>query len=64
MKKVEVDSGAGFCFGVDQVIKTAETHLREGTPLYGLGEMVHNSQEVLRLEALGLKTINHDMGMR
>ena len=60
MKKVEVDSGAGFCFGVDQVIKTAETHLREGTPLYGLGEMVHNSEEVLRLEALGLKTIKHN----
>ncbi len=59
MKKVEVDSSAGFCFGVDQVIKTAETHLREGTPLYGLGEMVHNSQEVLRLETLGLKTITH-----
>ena len=58
-----MDSGAGFCFGVDQVIKTAETHLREGTPLYGLGEMVHNSEEVLRLEALGLKTITHsDLG--
>ncbi len=54
-----MDSGAGFCFGVDQVIKTAETHLREGTLLYGLGEMVHNSEEVLRLEDLGLKTINH-----
>ena len=60
MKKVEVDSGAGFCFGVDQVIKTAESHLREGTPLYGLGEMVHNGEEVSRLEALGLKTINHE----
>ncbi|NOR34741.1 MAG: 4-hydroxy-3-methylbut-2-enyl diphosphate reductase [Bacteroidales bacterium] len=60
MKKVEVDSGAGFCFGVDQVIKTAEDHLREGTILYGLGEMVHNSEEVLRLEAMGLKTINHN----
>lgn len=59
MKKVEVDSGAGFCFGVDQVIKTAEIHLREGSLLYGLGEMVHNSEEVLRLKALGLKTITH-----
>ena len=59
MRKIEVDSGAGFCFGVDQVIKTAEAHLREGNPLYGLGEMVHNNQEVLRLEALGLRTIDH-----
>ncbi len=46
MRRIEVDSGAGFCFGVDQVIKTAETHLKEGKALYGLGEMVHNSEEV------------------
>ena len=59
MIKVEIDPGAGFCFGVDQVIKTAETYLQHGEPLYGLGEMVHNPEEVQRLQALGLKTINH-----
>ena len=59
MVKIEIDSGAGFCFGVDQVIKTAEMHLKDGKGLYGLGEMVHNASEMHRLHALGLKTINH-----
>jgi len=60
MIKIEIDSGAGFCFGVDQVIKTAETLLQAGESLYGLGDMVHNSEEIKRLENLGLTTISHD----
>lgn len=59
MIKIELDPGAGFCFGVDQVIKTAETYLAKGEILYGLGEMVHNGQEVSRLGRLGLKSIDH-----
>lgn len=59
MVKIEIDSGAGFCFGVDQVIKTAEMYLNDGVELYGLGEMVHNAMELKRLSALGLKTIQH-----
>jgi len=59
MIKIELDPEAGFCFGVDQVIKTAEAHLKKGEKLFGLGEMVHNSQEVSRLNRLGLRTINH-----
>ncbi|MEA3460746.1 MAG: 4-hydroxy-3-methylbut-2-enyl diphosphate reductase [Bacteroidota bacterium] len=60
MKKIEIDPGAGFCFGVEEVIKTAETRLREGEILYGLGDMVHNAAEVKRLQILGLKTIDHE----
>ena len=59
MVKIEIDSGAGFCFGVDQVIKTAEMYLNDGVELYGLGEMVHNAMELQRLSSLGLKTIQH-----
>ena len=59
MVKIEIDTGAGFCFGVEEVIKTAETRLREGEVLYGLGDMVHNAAEMKRLQELGLKTINH-----
>ncbi|MCK5137288.1 MAG: 4-hydroxy-3-methylbut-2-enyl diphosphate reductase [Bacteroidales bacterium] len=59
MVVIEIDPEAGFCFGVEQVIKTAETCLEGGQELYGLGEMVHNSEEVQRLHALGLKTIDH-----
>lgn len=56
---IEIDPEAGFCFGVEQVIKTAESCLEDGKELYGLGEMVHNSEEVQRLHTLGLKTIDH-----
>ncbi|MEN8228707.1 MAG: 4-hydroxy-3-methylbut-2-enyl diphosphate reductase [Bacteroidota bacterium] len=56
---IEIDPGAGFCFGVETVIKTAESHLQQGSGLYGLGEMVHNASEMQRLHSLGLKTINH-----
>jgi 4-hydroxy-3-methylbut-2-enyl diphosphate reductase len=60
MVKIEIDPGAGFCFGVEEVIKTAESQLRKGEVLYGLGDMVHNATEVKRLQDLGLKTINHE----
>jgi 4-hydroxy-3-methylbut-2-en-1-yl diphosphate reductase len=59
MIKIEIDPGAGFCFGVEEVIKTAEMHLRNGEILYGLGEMVHNATELKHLQILGLKTIDH-----
>jgi 4-hydroxy-3-methylbut-2-enyl diphosphate reductase len=60
MVQIEIDPGAGYCFGVEEVIKTAETHLRQGEVLYGLGDMVHNDAEVKRLQELGLKTIQHE----
>ncbi len=56
---IGIDPGAGFCFGVDQVIQMAESHLRSGEKLYGLGEMVHNTSETKRLRELGLQTISH-----
>lgn len=59
MVKIEIDPGAGFCFGVEEVIKTAEMRLRNGEALYGLGDMVHNAAEMKRLQILGLKTIDH-----
>ena len=59
MGKIEIDPGAGFCFGVEEVIKTAESELQKGEVLYGLGDMVHNAVEIKRLQELGLKTIHH-----
>lgn len=60
MSIVEIDKGSGFCFGVVTAIQKAEEELGKGGTLYCLGDIVHNSREVERLEALGLKTINHD----
>ena len=39
-------------------IKKAEEELAKGTPVYCLGDIVHNGQEVKRLTEMGLVTIN------
>lgn len=59
MISVEIDPDSGFCGGVIRAISTAERYLESrGAPLYSLGEIVHNEQELARLEALGLKTVS------
>lgn len=54
-----IDTNSGFCFGVTRAIKAAESELANG-PLYCLGDIVHNGQEVARLEMKGLATIDYD----
>ena len=60
MLQIEIDNGSGFCFGVTTAIKKAEEELAKGNALYCLGDIVHNSMEVERLEKNGLITINHE----
>ena len=60
MIEVEIDKGSGFCFGVVTAIESAERELKNTNTLYCLGDIVHNSLEVERLEKLGLRTIGHD----
>lgn len=57
---VEIDEGSGFCFGVVNAINHAEKELDNTEELYCLGDIVHNSLEVERLENLGLRTIDHE----
>jgi 4-hydroxy-3-methylbut-2-enyl diphosphate reductase len=56
---ITIDNNSGFCFGVTRAIKTAESELKNG-PLFCLGDIVHNGEEVARLERLGLETIDYD----
>lgn len=56
---VEIDNQSGFCFGVVTAIRKAEEELNQGNKLYCLGQIVHNGNEVQRLENLGLITINY-----
>ena len=56
---ISIDTNSGFCFGVTRAIKAAESELVNG-PLYCLGDIVHNGQEVARLEMEGLTTIDYD----
>ncbi len=58
--KVEIDINSGFCFGVINAIKAAETELENSNTLYCLGDIVHNGKEVKRLENMGLKSISKE----
>lgn len=57
---VNIDPFSGFCFGVVYAIEMAEDILREDGILYCLGDIVHNDEEVKRLQALGLQIITHE----
>lgn len=56
---ITIDINSGFCFGVTRAIQAAESELRKGS-LCCLGDIVHNGQEVARLELQGLQTIDYD----
>lgn len=57
---VDIDINSGFCFGVVYAIEMAEEILDQEGHLFCLGDIVHNDEEVRRLEAKGLQIINHD----
>lgn len=57
--RVDIDPNSGFCFGVVYAIEMAEDMLAEQGYLYCLGDIVHNDEEVRRLEEKGLKIIDH-----
>jgi len=57
---IEIDKKSGFCFGVVKAITKAEEELAKGETLYCLGDIVHNGEEVSRLEKMGMITINHE----
>lgn len=58
--KVIIDEKAGYCFGVEFAIQMAEEEMKESKNLYCLGDIVHNSMEVERLQKQGLVTINRE----
>jgi len=58
--EVIVDPQSGFCFGVVHAIQMAEEELDDKGTLYCLGDIVHNNMEVDRLQARGLKVIDHE----
>ena len=59
MLEVTIDKNSGYCFGVEFAIQMAEDEMKEGK-LYCLGDIVHNSMEVKRLNAQGLKIIDRE----
>ncbi len=57
---IDIDKRSGFCFGVVYAIQKAEDILKTDGKLYCLGDIVHNSVEVNRLEKMGLISIDHE----
>ena len=63
---VTIDRNSGFCFGVTGAIEEAQRRLAalkeqpDKAPLYCLGEIVHNNEEVERLAEAGLKVIDNE----
>jgi 4-hydroxy-3-methylbut-2-enyl diphosphate reductase len=57
---VEIDDNSGFCFGVVFAISMAEDILDTEGKLYCLGDIVHNDEEVSRLQYKGLQIIDHE----
>ena len=60
VSSVEIDLKSGFCFGVLFAIQMADQLLESVDYLYCLGQIVHNDEEVKRLEKKGLRIIDHD----
>ncbi len=52
---IEIDNKAGFCFGVVNAINAVEKGLSEHDPFYCLGHIVHNEEEIIRLNNKGLQ---------
>ena len=48
----------GFCFGVERAVEMVEGALAEGATVRTLGPLIHNTQEIHRLEAEGVRTVN------
>jgi 4-hydroxy-3-methylbut-2-enyl diphosphate reductase len=58
--EITIDKNSGYCFGVEYAIQMAEDEMEHIDTLYCLGDIVHNSMEVKRLEEKGLRIIDRE----
>lgn len=57
-KTILVANHAGFCHGVKKAVnKTVDTGINNTKPVYVLGQLIHNQQEVSRIESFGVTTV-------
>src|SRR5918999_229318 len=54
----------GFCFGVERAVEMVEEALAGGATVRTLGPLIHNTQEIERLEADGVRTIDEPAEVR
>ena len=55
--ELTIGKHAGFCFGVRRAVKTAFDAAEEKLPCVTLGPLIHNPQEVARLESAGIRAV-------
>ena len=55
MSQITVAKSAGFCFGVRRAVELAEQEAARGQVIYSYGEIIHNTHEIERLAALGVR---------
>ena len=57
-KHIRLAQHAGFCHGVTKAVnRTVNTHEATEKVTYVLGQLIHNQQEIDRLAAMGIKTV-------
>ena len=56
--KVLLADEYGFCFGVERAVEMVEEALNDGDTVRALGPLIHNTQEMERLQAKGVNTIS------
>ena len=57
MAKITIAKSAGFCFGVKRAIDLAQDVASKNKEVYTFGPLIHNPQEVQRLEQENIKVI-------
>jgi 4-hydroxy-3-methylbut-2-enyl diphosphate reductase len=62
--KVLLADEFGFCFGVERAVEMVEKAIGEGDTVRALGPLIHNTQEMERLEAEGISTISEPVQIR
>ncbi len=60
MVKITVAKSAGFCFGVKRAIDLAQDIASKNKDVYTFGPLIHNPQEVSRLEKENIRGIEDD----
>ncbi|GAB4176478.1 MAG: 4-hydroxy-3-methylbut-2-enyl diphosphate reductase [Calditrichia bacterium] len=58
--KIEIDQNAGFCPGVNRIIRTMENLIGHDSSIITIGELIHNHEEINRLKSLGIDNIDYN----
>ena len=56
--RLQIGEHAGFCFGVKRAVCKAFECAKQQLPCVTLGPLIHNPQEVARLEAAGVRSVD------